>query len=94
MGITLHLALEVVAADEWWALARSLQHKEVLEQPHRQPHPHGHLAEVDEDGHQRNGVGREVLQVEPIILQQREEEGRQRRHQPSHGVHRKEDKVP
>jgi hypothetical protein len=24
---------------------------------------------VDEDGHQRNGVGGEVLQLEPIILQ-------------------------
>jgi hypothetical protein len=49
---------------------------------------------VDEDGHQRNGVGGEVLQLEPIILQQREEEGGQRWHQPSQGVRRKEDKVP
>jgi hypothetical protein len=30
--------------------------------------PHEHLTEVDEVGHQRDGVGREVLQLEPIIL--------------------------
>jgi predicted polyphosphate/ATP-dependent NAD kinase len=36
---------------------------------------HIHLTEVDEDGHQSDGVGREVLQLEPIVLQQCEEEG-------------------
>jgi hypothetical protein len=30
---------------------------------------------VDEDGHQSDGVGREMLQLEPVVLQQREEEG-------------------
>jgi hypothetical protein len=93
-GIALCLALEVVVTDEWWTLARNLQYEEVPEQPHRWPHPHEHLAEVDEDGHQHNGVGREVLQLEPVILQQREEEGGQRWHQPNQGVCRKEDEVP
>jgi hypothetical protein len=50
-GMALCPALEVVATDEWRALARSLQYEEVLEQPHRWPHPHEHLVEVDEDGH-------------------------------------------
>jgi hypothetical protein len=92
--MTLCSALEVVAANEWWALACSLQYEEASEQLHRWPHPYKHLAEVDEDGHQRIGVGREVLQLEPVILQQREEEGGQCRHQPSQGICRKENKVP
>jgi hypothetical protein len=63
-GMALCPVVEVVAADEWWVLAHSLQYEEASEQPHRWPHPHEHLAEVDEDGHQHNRVGREVLQLE------------------------------
>jgi hypothetical protein len=48
---------------------------------------------MDEDDHQRDRVGREVLQLEPIILQQREEEGGQRRHQLDQGIRRKLDDV-
>jgi hypothetical protein len=65
--------LEVVTADERHAWAQSLQHEEAPEQPHRWLHPHVHLVEVDEDGHQSDGVGREMLQLEPVVLQQREE---------------------
>jgi hypothetical protein len=71
------------------ARAHSLQHEEAP----KQPHPHVHLTEVDEDGHQSDELGREVLQLEPVVLQQREEEGGQWRHQPSQGVRHKEDKV-
>jgi hypothetical protein len=85
--------LEVVTADERRACARSLRHEEALEQPHQWPYPHIHLAEVDEDGHQSDGVGRKMLQLEPVVLQQREEGG-QRRHQPHQGVRREEDEVP
>jgi hypothetical protein len=92
-GMSLCSALEVVAANEWWALAHSLQYEEAPEQPHQWLHPHEHLAEVDKDDHWCNGVGREVMQLEPIILQQHEEGG-QRRHQPSQGVCHKEDEVP
>jgi hypothetical protein len=67
--------LEVVTADERWAWARSLQHEEASEQPHRWLYPHVHLAEVNENGHQSDGVGRKMLQLEPIVLQQREEGG-------------------
>jgi hypothetical protein len=91
--VALCSALEVVAADERWAQARSLQHEEASEQLHRWPHPYVHLTKVDENGHQSDGVGREMLQLEPIVLQQREEEGGQWRHQPSQGVRHEEDKV-
>jgi hypothetical protein len=36
---------------------------------------------MDEDDHQSDGVGRKMLQLEPIVLQQREEDGGQWRHQ-------------
>jgi hypothetical protein len=85
--------LEVVATDERRVLARILHYEEVPEQPHRWPHSHEHLAEVDEDGHQRDGVRRKVLQLEPIILEQREKEGGQRRHQPGQGICHKENEV-
>jgi hypothetical protein len=73
--------------------AHNLHFEEAPEQPHRWPHPHEHLTEVDEDSHQCDGVGGKVLQLEPIILQQREEEGGQWQHQPSQGVHCKEDEL-
>jgi hypothetical protein len=47
---------------------------------------------VDKDGHQSDGVGREVLQLEPVVLQQRLDGGQQW-HQPSQGVRCKEDEV-
>jgi hypothetical protein len=65
VGVALHLALEVVAAYERRVQAHNLQHEEAPEKPHLGPHPHVHLAEVDE----------EVMQLEPVGLQQREEEG-------------------
>jgi hypothetical protein len=37
--------------------------------------PHEHLVEVDGDDHQCDGVGRKVLQLEPVILHQHEEKG-------------------
>jgi hypothetical protein len=50
-------ALEVVAIDEWRVLTRSVHYDEAPEQLHRWPHPHKHLAEVDEDCYQHDGVG-------------------------------------
>jgi hypothetical protein len=93
-GMALCPALEVVATDDWWALARSLQYEEAPEQLHQWPHPLEHLAEVDQDGHQHNGVGREVLQLEPIILQQREEEGGQHDTSPARAYVAKKTKSP
>jgi hypothetical protein len=92
-GVVRCPALEVVAVDEQRAWARSFQHEEAPKQSHRWPHPHVHLAKVDEDGHQSDGVGREMLQLEPVVLQQCEEEGGQWRHQPGQGVRHEEDEV-
>jgi hypothetical protein len=63
-----------------------LHYEEAPEQSYRRPHPHKHLAEVNEDRHQCDGVGGKVLQLEPIKLQHHEEKRRQRRHQPGQGV--------
>jgi hypothetical protein len=60
-GMAQCLALDVGATNERRAWSHSLEHEQALEQPHRWPHPHVHLAEVDEGGHQSNGVGREML---------------------------------
>jgi hypothetical protein len=57
-GVARCPALEVVTADERWACAHSLQREEAPKQPHRWSYPHIHFAEVDEDGHQSDGVGR------------------------------------
>jgi hypothetical protein len=46
-------------------------------------HPYEHLAEVDEDGRLEDGVGRKVLKLEPELLQQQQEERRDRQHQPT-----------
>jgi hypothetical protein len=48
---------------------------EKLEQAHQRPHIDEHLTEVDEDCHQCEGVQRQVLKLEIVVLQQREEEG-------------------
>jgi hypothetical protein len=46
-------------------------------------HPHEHLTEVDKDGHLEDGVGREVLKMEPELLQQQQEERRDRQRRPA-----------
>jgi hypothetical protein len=57
-----------------------------VEQADIWPHANEHITEVDEDHQQNEGVWRQVLQLEPVELQQREEEGGQQRHHPSHDV--------
>jgi hypothetical protein len=41
---------------------------------------------VGEDHHEEDGVGGEVLKLEAELLQEQEEEGGDRRHQPAHGI--------
>jgi hypothetical protein len=41
--------------------------------------PHEHLHEVDEDGHEEDGVGGEVLELKTKLLQEQKEEGGDRR---------------
>jgi hypothetical protein len=49
----------------------------------KERHPHEHLAQVGEDGRLEYGVGREVLKLEAELLQQQQEERRDRQHQPT-----------
>jgi hypothetical protein len=41
-------------------------------------HPHEHLAQVGEDGRLEDGMGREVLKLKAELLQQQQEERRDR----------------
>jgi hypothetical protein len=57
-------------------------------------HPHEHLAEVDEDGHLEDGVGHEVLKLEPELLQQQQEKRRDRQRQPTGEVGYEQHELP
>jgi hypothetical protein len=57
-------------------------------------HPHKHLAQVGEDGRLEDGVGGEVLKLETELLQQQQEEGRDRQCQPAGDVGGEQDKLP
>jgi hypothetical protein len=46
-------------------------------------HPHGHLAQMDKNGRLEDGVGHEALMLEAELLQQPQEERRDRQHQPT-----------
>jgi hypothetical protein len=63
------------------SLPRLHQHEEMAEEGGAGGHPHEDLAEVDEDGRLEDGVGREVLKLEPELLQQQQEERRDRQRQ-------------
>jgi hypothetical protein len=76
------------------ALPRPHQHEEVAEEGSTGPHPHEYLAEVDEDGHLEDGVGREVLELESELLQQQQEERRDRQRQPAGEVGDEEHELP
>jgi hypothetical protein len=49
---------------------------------------------VDEDGHEEDGVGGEVLELKAELLQEQEEEGGDWWHQPAGDVRVEEDKLP
>jgi hypothetical protein len=57
-------------------------------------HPHEHLAQVGEDGRLEDGVGREVLKMEVELLQQQQEERRDRQRQPAGEVGDEEHELP
>jgi hypothetical protein len=56
--------------------------------------PYEHLHEMGENRHEEDGVGGEALKLEAELLQEQEEEGGDRRHQPAHGVRVEEDELP
>jgi hypothetical protein len=56
--------------------------------------PHGHLAEVAEDGRLEDEAGHEVLRLEVELLQQQHEERRDRQRQPAGEVGDEEHELP
>jgi hypothetical protein len=70
------------------------QHEEVAEEGSTGGHTYKHLAEVDEDGCLEDGVGREVLKLKPELLQQQQEEGRDRQRQPTGDVGGEQHELP
>jgi hypothetical protein len=75
------------------SLPRLDQHEEVVEEGGTGGHPYEHLAEVD-DGRLEVGVGCKVLKLEPELLQQQQEERRDRQHQPIGDVGDKQHELP
>jgi hypothetical protein len=76
------------------ALPRPHQHEELAEKGSASHHSHKHLTEVDKDGHLENGVGCEVLELKPELLQQQQEEQRNRQRQPAEEIGNKEHELP
>jgi hypothetical protein len=66
-----------------WAPPGRPQHVEKPKQAHQRPHANEHITEVDKDRHQREGVRRQVLKLEAVVLQQREEEGGRQEREPN-----------
>jgi hypothetical protein len=60
------------------SLPKLHQHEEMAKEGGVGGHPYEHLAEVDKDGHLEDGVGCKVLKLEPKLLQQQQEERRDR----------------
>jgi hypothetical protein len=71
---TLGSILEVVATDGSHPSPGVAQHVKETKQVHRWPHTYVHLTEVHKDHHQCDGVQRQVLELNVIGLQPREEE--------------------
>jgi hypothetical protein len=75
-------------------LPRFDQHEEMAKEGSAGGHPHEHLAEVGKDGRLEDGMGGEVLKLEPKLLQQQQEEGRDRQRQPVGEVRDEEHELP
>jgi hypothetical protein len=86
--------LEIVSVEVVLSLPRLHQHKEMAEEGGVGGHPHEHLAEVRKDGRLEDGVGREVLKLEAELLQQQQEERRDRQRQPAGEVGDEEHELP
>jgi hypothetical protein len=49
---------------------------------------------MGEDRHEKDGVGDEMVKLEAELLQEKKEEGGERRDQPAHGVRVEENELP
>jgi len=70
--------LEVVSPHFVLAPPGLHQNEEIAEEDDAGPHSHEHLAQMHEDGRQEEGVGRQVLKLEAEVLQQQQQERRDR----------------
>jgi hypothetical protein len=86
--------LKVVGTKMVPSLPRLDQHEEMAEEGSAWGHPYKHLAEVDEDGRLEDGVGHKVLKLEPELLQQQQEERRDRQSQLAGDVGDKQNRLP
>jgi hypothetical protein len=86
--------LKVVPAEVVLGLPRLHQHEEMVEEGGTGRHPHEHLAQMSEDGRLKDGVGREVPKLKVELLQQQQEERRDRQRQPAGEVGDKEHELP
>jgi hypothetical protein len=57
-------------------------------------HPHRHLAQMGKNGRLEDGVGHEALMLEEELLQQPQEERRDRQHQPTEEAGDEEHELP
>jgi hypothetical protein len=57
-------------------------------------HPHGYLAQMGKNGHLEDGVGHEALMLEAELLQQPQEERRDRQRQPTGEAGDEEHELP
>jgi hypothetical protein len=86
--------LEVVGAEMVLSLLGLHQHEEMAEEGGTGRHPHEHLTQMGEDGRLEDGVGREVLKLKAELLQQQQEERRDRQRQPAREVGDEEHELP
>jgi hypothetical protein len=78
--------LKVIGTDVVPSLPGLDQHEKMAEEGSAGAHTYKHLAEVDEDCCLEDGMGCEVLKLKPELLQQYQEEGRNRQCQPARNV--------
>jgi hypothetical protein len=76
------------------ASRRSLRNTHSSECWRKKRRPHGHLAEVGDDGRLKDEAEREVLRLEAELLQQQHEERRDRQRQPAGEVGDEEHELP
>jgi hypothetical protein len=77
-----------------FAFPRPHQHKKLAKEGSASCHSHVRLTEMNKDGHLEDGVGREVLELEPELLQQQQEERRNWQRQSTEEIGDEEHKLP
>jgi hypothetical protein len=77
-----------------FALPRPHQHKKLAKEGSTSYHSHEHLTKMNKYGHLENGVGLEMLELEPELLQQQQKERRNQQRQSTEEIGDEEHKLP